>query len=149
MRVHRAGEEIAVGVDQVADANQVVIEVTEVPLVLGRHAREDTHAREEGGEHVSLRCDDLAQRHEGALHVEQLAELFVGRQLEDRVFDLVDTVVEPGEHREEGVDQRVDDEVQDRDLRWRQRRRAVTCHPASDGVQHVARAPMDGHHMLR
>ena len=39
--------QIAVAVDQVADPDQVVVEVTEVALGLGGHARQDIRAAEQ------------------------------------------------------------------------------------------------------
>jgi hypothetical protein len=64
------------------------------------------------GEHIPLRAEHLAQRDQRALHVEQGAELLVGGLLQDLVLQLVDPVVEPGEHREVPVDERVEHPVQ-------------------------------------
>ena len=94
VRVHGPRKKIAVGVDQVADADEVVVEVSEVPLVLGGHAGQTAHPRQQAGDHVPLRRHDLAQRYQSALHVEHLAQLIFGGQLQDGVFDLVDAIVE-------------------------------------------------------
>ena len=59
--VHGPGQQIAVAVDQVAQADEVVVEVAEVALGVGRHAREGRLGAGQGGEHVALGRDHLAQ----------------------------------------------------------------------------------------
>ena len=115
--VHGAGEQVAIGVDQVADPDQVVVEVAEVALVLRGHPLQEIHPGEQPGKHVAFGGDHLAEGHQRPLHREQLAELGLGRLLEDGVLQGVDPVVELGQHREVGVDQLVDDQVEDRDRR--------------------------------
>jgi hypothetical protein len=51
------------------DADEVVVGVAVVTLVLLGHARQLVTVGEECREHVALRVDDLAQLHELPLHV--------------------------------------------------------------------------------
>ena len=90
----------------------MVVDVAEVALVLGRHARQRRDAADQAGEHVALGCDRLAQADEQSLHLEDLLELLVARVQERLVLQLVDAVVEVGEDREEAVGERVDDLVE-------------------------------------
>ena len=96
----------------------MVVEVTEVPRRLVGHAGYVGDSRVEAADHVAFGRHDLAHLHEGALHLEQHAELRLGGRLEDLVLQVVDLVVELGEDRKEAVDQRADDEIHDDDL-WR------------------------------
>ena len=116
VRVHDAAEQVPVVVDQVGHADQVVVEVAEVACRLVGHAGHVGDARVDAGDHVALGRHDLAHVHQRALHLEELAELRLGRRLEDVVLQLVDLVVEVGEDGEEAVDQRADDEVHDDEL---------------------------------
>ena len=68
--VHGAGQQVTVGVDQVADADEMVVEITKVAFVLRRHPRQPSRTRQKAGEHVALRRDDLAQRHQRAVVVD-------------------------------------------------------------------------------
>jgi hypothetical protein len=78
-----------VAVDQVADPDQVVVEVAEVALGVGGHAGQDVGAAQQGGEHVPLRGHHLAQRDQGAFQVEQPAQLLIGGTSQDLVLELV------------------------------------------------------------
>jgi hypothetical protein len=110
--VHRAREQVAVRVDQIADPDQVVVDVAEVPLVLGRHARQRRDAADQARKHVAFGCHSFAQADEQTLHLEDLLELLVACVQERLVLQLVDAVVEVGEDREEAVSERVDDLVE-------------------------------------
>ena len=111
--VHRAGEQVAVGVDHVADPDQVVVDVPEVALVVVGHAGERLDPDDDRGEEVALRRDHLAHRHERALHREDLLQLRIAGVAEDLVLERVDPVVDRLEPREEAVDETVDDGVQE------------------------------------
>ena len=111
--VHRAREQVAVGVDQVADSDQVVVDVAEVAFVLLAHSRKLGDAAHQGREHVPLRCDRLAHPDEESLHAEDLLQFLVACVEEGLVLELVDPVVEVGEDREEAVDETVDDPVEE------------------------------------
>jgi cation transport ATPase len=115
MSVEGAAHQVAVAVDQVADPDEVVIDVTEVALVIGRHPG-DGVAGHQRGEHVALGGDHLAQGDERAFHVEQLPELSFRGGLEDCVFQLVDLVVKGGQDGEVAVDQHVHHSVKDHDV---------------------------------
>ena len=110
--VHRAREQVAVGVDQVADADQVVVDVAEVALVLLVHSWQLGDAAHQAREHVALWRDRLAHADEEPLHAEDLLQLLVAGVEERLVLELVDAVVEVGEDREEAVDEPVDDPVE-------------------------------------
>ena len=110
--VHRAGEQVAVGVDHVADPDQVVVDVAEVALVVVGHAGEVLDPGHDRREEVALRRDHLPHAHEGALHREDLLQLRVVGVEEDRVLEHVDPVVDRGQAGEEAVDEAVDDLVE-------------------------------------
>ena len=79
VEIGRAGEQVAVGVDQVADPDQVVVDVAEVVALVELQAGELGDLVDRAGEQVALRGDDLAHRHELALEREQPLELLLGR----------------------------------------------------------------------
>ena len=112
VHVHRSGEQIAVRVDHVADPDQVVVDVTEVPLIVVGHPRERLDADDDRGEQVALRRDHLAHADELALHREDLLQLLVAGVTEDPLLEQVDPVVDRGQPGEEAVHEPVDDRVQ-------------------------------------
>src|SRR5919201_64608 len=111
--VHRARQQVAVAVDQVADPDQVVVDVAEIALVALRQPGQLRDAAHQPCERVALRADRLAHAHQHALHPEDLLQLPIIGPQEDLVLELVDPVVEGGEYREEAVDQPVDDPVEE------------------------------------
>ena len=103
VEVGRAGEEVAVGVDQVADADEVVVDVAEVVAFVELEAGKPGDLLDRAGEHVALGRDDLAHRDELALEREQPLELIFGRIREYLSFEFIDLIVDVGEQREEAV----------------------------------------------
>ncbi len=148
VRVHDPRQQVAVAVDGVGDPDQVVVEVTEVALSLRGHARERHHAACQGGKHVALRRDDPAYRDQRPLHVEELTELLLGGLAEDLVLELVDLVVEPGHLGEVGVDEAVDDHVQQCDLTRRVADHMASREPLADGAERGAVAAVHRHDRL-
>jgi hypothetical protein len=69
-------------------------------------------------------------------------ELLVGRPLQDRVLQLVDLVVQIGQHREVAVDQRVHDEVEQHHMV--RPRLGELLQPRGEGSQLRARIAVDG-----
>src|SRR6202034_932720 len=127
VRVHGAADQVAVPVYQVTDADEVVVEVTEVRHALAGLPGERHHAGVEAGNHVALGRDDLADGHDLPLPVEEGPELLLGRVLQDRSLEVVDRVVEVGQHGEERVDQGIHDQVEDHDLRGGRLRGVMTA----------------------
>ena len=117
VRVHHAGEQVPIVVDLVRNTDQVVVEVSEVTRPLLGQAGYIGDTGVDAGDHVPLGRDDLAHVHQGPLHLEQLAELCLGRCFEDVVLQGVDFVVELGKDGEEAVDQSAHDEIHDDELR--------------------------------
>ncbi len=143
MRVHRPAEQVAVAVHQVADPDQMVVEVAEVPLVLGRHAGEGRTAAHKRCEHVPLGGHDLAQGYQRPLHVEETPELLVRGLPQYLVLEVVDLVVEGREDREITVYQHVQDPVEDHQLaHWRP---LVCLHSVQDVRKGRAGLLVDGH----
>ena len=147
VRVHDAREQVPVAVDQVRQADHVVVEVSEVPHRLIGHARTIRHAGVDARHHVPLGCDDLPHLHQRALHVEELAQLCLGRRLEDVVLQRVDAIVERRQEGEERVHEGSDDQVDDDDLR----RRGLRCGVPLQTLVHVregrALSSVHGHHV--
>ncbi len=113
VQVGRARGEVAVVVELLRDADQVVVDVAEVALVLLGHPGQLVAAGDDRREHVAHRIDDLAQLHELPLHRDRLLQRGRLRVGEDRVLELVELLVELGQLREEAVHELVDDEVED------------------------------------
>src|SRR5215471_6664596 len=106
--VHRAGQQIAVAVHEVADPDQVVVQIPEVALDLPGHAGQLVYTGDQRGDHVTLRRDHLPHADQPAFGVEELGQLLVGRLGEDRVLQLVDAVIEPRQDREEAIGQLIE-----------------------------------------
>ena len=110
--VHRAGEQVAVAVDQVADPDQVVVDVAEVALVLLGHPGSSATP--------PIRLANVSRCGVTALRMPTSRRFIrkiscscvVAGVQEDLVLELVDAVVEVGEDREEAVDEPVDDPVE-------------------------------------
>ena len=79
VRVHHAREQVPVVVDLVRHADQVVVEVAEVARPLLGQSGHVGDAGVDAGDHVALGRHDLAHVHQRPLHLEQLAELGLGR----------------------------------------------------------------------
>ena len=110
--VHRAGDQVAIRVDHVADPDQVVVDVAEVPLVVVGHARKRLDPDDDRGEEVALRRDHLPHADELTLDREDLLQLRLVRVAEDAVLQQVDAVVDRREAGEEAVDEAVHHGVQ-------------------------------------
>jgi hypothetical protein len=82
----------------------VVIDVAEVPLVFFGETRDLGDSAHEWGECVALRVHRFTHTDERTLHLKDLLQLLVVGVEEDRVLELVDSIVECGEDREEAVD---------------------------------------------
>ena len=140
--VHRPGQQVAVAVDEVADADQVVVDVAEVPLRVRRHAGDLDDAGDDAGERVPLRADHLAPADQPALEAEQLLQLLVVGPLQHAVLEVVDAVVELGEAGEEAVGQHVDDHVQEHHALGRRLR--LGGRPLAQVVERRAAVAVDG-----
>jgi hypothetical protein len=90
----------------------VVADVAEVPLVFVAETRQFGDSAHQSCERVALRADRLPHTDEQALHLEDVLQLLVVGLAEDRVLQLVDSIVEGGEDREEAVDKPIDDSVE-------------------------------------
>src|SRR5215831_17826398 len=77
--VHRAGQQVAIAVDEVADPDQVVVQIPVVALDLPGHAGQLVHAVDQRGDQVTLRCDHLPDADQPAFPVEELGQLPVRR----------------------------------------------------------------------
>ena len=146
--VHRPADQVPVGVHHVGDADGVLVDAAEVNRIGVGQARDRHHAAVEALDHVPLRRDHLADRQDPAFHVEQRAELLLGRVLQDRALQVVDVVVQLRQHREERVDQAVQDQVEQADL-GRDLRIAVIADPLEHhGQQRRAPALVQGNDEL-
>ena len=112
VEVGGAGEQVAVGVDQVADPDQVVVDVAEVVALVELEAGELGDLVDRAGEQVALRGHDLAHRDELTLQVEEPLQLLVGGVGEDGRLEVVDLAVDIGENGKEAVGERVEHPVE-------------------------------------
>ena len=64
VEVGGSGEQIAVGVDQVADPDQMVVDVAEVVALVKLETRKLGKLIDRAGKQISLRSDDLAHPHQ-------------------------------------------------------------------------------------
>src|SRR3954454_25365960 len=110
--VQRAGEQVAVGVDELGAAQQVVVDVAEpVAGVVGLQAGQPAEHLAAAGQDVALGRHDAPQLDELAAHAEEVLALVGARALDHRVHERVDLLVHPLQHWEERVGQRVHDAV--------------------------------------
>ena len=101
--VHRAGEQVAVGVDRVGEADEVVVRRRgSSPRVAGSSPGSLLQVLAGAEEQVALRPDDPPQPREIALELRDALELLVGGPLEHLVLERVDLVVDALQDREEG-----------------------------------------------
>ncbi len=100
------------------------------------------------GEHVPLRRDHLAHRDERALHGEERAQLGLGGLYQDRILQLVDLGVELVEHREEAVDQAVDDQIGQCDLIGPDRRGTLVAEAGTHLLHGPTGSPPYGDHEM-
>src|ERR1700733_2647109 len=94
----------------------MVVDVAEVIALIQLEARKLGDLVYGSGEEVALRGDDLPHRHELALEREQLLQLLVGRAGENSRFESIDVVIRVRQDREEAVDKRIEDVVQQKRL---------------------------------
>ena len=73
--VDRRVHQLAVAVDRLAEAHEMVVDVPEVALRLARHPGQLDPAADHAPDEVALRHDDPAQADEPALHLEDVLEV--------------------------------------------------------------------------
>src|SRR5437588_4195133 len=71
VEIGRAAQQVAVGVDQVRDPDQVVVDVAEVVALVEDEARELGELVDRAGKQIALRRHDLSQHYQVALEPEQ------------------------------------------------------------------------------
>ena len=106
-------EKVAIGVDLVRDADQVVVHVPEVIALGWLEPGQRRDVIDRAGKEVPLWGDDPAQRDQVALQAEDRLKLLVGGLEHDLVLDHVDRLVHARQDREERVGQGVEDLVED------------------------------------
>jgi hypothetical protein len=114
--VHRTGEEIAVAIDQIADPDQVVVDITEVMFVFLAEPGQVGDTAHQARKGVALWRDGLTHANQLSLHLEDLLQLPVVGLEKNCVLEFVDPVVERGQAGEEAIDEAVDDSIQQQ--RW-------------------------------
>jgi hypothetical protein len=71
VQIGRSGEQVPIGVDQVADPDQMVVDVAEIVALVELEPRQPRDLVDRAGEQVALRRQDLSHRQQLALEREQ------------------------------------------------------------------------------